>query len=486
MGKPTGFIEYQRKNIPYTPPQTRVRNFLEFKEPPDEEQLKIQGARCMNCGVPFCQSATGCPIDNLIPEWNHLVYLGRWREAYERLVKTNNFPEFTGRVCPAPCEGACVLGSIEPAVTIKDIECTIIDRAFDEGWVHATPPAVRTGKSVCIIGSGPAGLAAADQLNAVGHQVTVYERDDRIGGLLMYGIPNMKLEKKTVERRIRLLQQKGITFVTNAHVGVDHDINQLRAQNDALLLATGATVPRNLPLPGRDLQGIHFAMEFLKANTKSLLDSHLSDGRFINARDKDVIVIGGGDTGNDCLGTSMRHGCRSLVNFELLPQPPQERGEDNPWPQWPRILRTDYGHQEAKAILGQDPRQFSVLSKEFLGDGHGRVVGIRTVRVEWYTEGNRRLFREIPGSEQDWPADLIFLAMGFLGPEQFLAEKLGLETDPRSNLKAPYDRFHTSIEGVFAAGDCRRGQSLIVWAINEGRGAAREIDAFLMGETNLA
>jgi glutamate synthase (NADPH/NADH) small chain len=485
MGKPTGFIEYQRKNIPYTPPQTRIRNFLEFKEPPDEEQLKIQGARCMNCGVPFCQSATGCPIDNLIPEWNHLVYLGRWREAYERLVKTNNFPEFTGRVCPAPCEGACVLGSIEPAVTIKDIECTIIDRAFDEGWVHATPPAVRTGKRVCIIGSGPAGLAAADQLNAVGHQVTVYERDDRIGGLLMYGIPNMKLEKTIVERRIRLLQQKGINFITNAHVGVDHDINQLRAQNDALLLATGATVPRDLPLPRRDLQGIHFAMEFLKANTKSLLDSHLSDGRFINARDKNVIVIGGGDTGNDCLGTSVRHGCRSLVNFELLSQPPHERGEDNPWPQWPRILRTDYGHQEAKAVLGQDPRQFSILSKEFLGDGHGHVAGIRTVRVEWYTEGNRRLFREVPGSEQEWPADLIFLAMGFLGPEQFLAERLGLETDPRSNFKAPYDRFHTSIEGVFAAGDCRRGQSLIVWAINEGRGAAREIDAFLMGETNL-
>jgi NAD(P)H-dependent glutamate synthase small subunit len=328
-------------------------------------------------------------------------------------------------------------------------------------------------------------LAAADQLNAVGHQVTVYERDDRIGGLLMYGIPNMKLEKTIVERRIRLLQQKGINFITNAHVGVDHDINQLRAQNDALLLATGATVPRDLPLPGRDLQGIHFAMEFLKANTKSLLDSHLSDGRFINARDKNVIVIGGGDTGNDCLGTSVRHGCRSLVNFELLPQPPHERGEDNPWPQWPRILRTDYGHQEAKAVLGQDPRQFSILSKEFLGDGHGHVAGIRTVRVEWYTEGNRRLFREVPDSEQEWPADLIFLAMGFLGPEQFLAEKLGLETDPRSNFKAPYDRFHTSIEGVFAAGDCRRGQSLIVWAINEGRGAAREIDAFLMGETNL-
>ncbi|MEX0937964.1 MAG: glutamate synthase subunit beta [Pirellulales bacterium] len=486
MGKPTGFKEYPRKKVPYRDPIERAGDYLEIFTPADEQHLRTQGARCMDCGVPFCQSETGCPIDNLIPEWNDLVYRGRWREALDRLHKTNNFPEFTGRTCPAPCEGACVLGITDPPVTIKNIENAIIDRGFAEGWVVPQPPQRRTGKRVAVIGSGPAGLAAAAQLNRAGHEVTVYERADRIGGLLMYGIPNMKLDKGVVQRRLDQMAAEGVRFVTGADVGNNVDPKKLREENDSLLLATGATKPRDLPIPGRELGGVHYAMEFLTANTKSLLDSKLADGKYISAQDKDVIVIGGGDTGTDCIGTSVRHGCRSMVNFELLPQPPQDRSPENPWPEWPRIFRVDYGHEEVAAKFGADPRQFSIASKEFLDDGHGNVAGIRTVQVEWIKDdAGKWIMAEVEGSEKVWKAQLVLLAMGFLGPEHYVTDLLDLEYDPRSNYKAQHGPFATSVPGVFAAGDCRRGQSLVVWAINEGRGAARATDEYLMGRSSL-
>ena len=485
MGKPTGFMEFQRKAVPYRLPLVRLNDFNEIFSEPDVQHLKIQGARCMDCGVPFCQSETGCPVDNLIPEWNDLVYQSRWRDALDRLHKTNNFPEFTGRTCPAPCEGACVLGITDPAVTIKNIENAIIDRGFAEGWVKPNPPKQRTSKQVAIVGSGPAGLAAADQLNKVGHKVTVYERADRVGGLLMYGIPNMKLDKGVVQRRLDLLAAEGVEFVTGANIGENVDPQKLLAEKDAIILATGATKPRDLPIPGWTLNGVYFAMEFLTANTKALLDSGLSNGNYINAKDKNVIVIGGGDTGTDCIGTSMRHGCKSLVNFELLPKPPDQRGPDNPWPQWPLILRVDYGHEEVSAKFGQDPREYCVLSKEFLDDGSGRVAGIRTAEVHWSKDNGKWQMKEVPGKEREWKADLVLLAMGFLGPEHYLSELLTIECDERSNYKAEHGKYATSIPGVFAAGDCRRGQSLVVWAIHEGRGAARECDRFLMGRTSL-
>lgn len=485
MGKPTGFKEFERATIPYRDPLLRILDFNEFNEKPDERHLKTQGARCMDCGIPFCMSATGCPVDNLIPEWNDLVYRGRWREALDRLHKTNNFPEFTGRVCPAPCEGACCLGVTDPPVTIKNIECTIVDRGFEEGWIVPEPPKHRTGKSVAVVGSGPAGLAAAAQLNKAGHRVTVFERDDRIGGLLMYGIPNMKLDKGVVERRVDLLRAEGVEFVTGAHVGVNVDVHELREKHDAIVLAAGATKPRDLPIPGRQLKGIHFAMDFLRPNTKSLLDSNLDDGQYISAEGKDVIVIGGGDTGTDCIGTSLRHGCNSVVNFELFPKPPAGRAANNPWPEWPRIFRVDYGHQEAAAKFGEDPRVYQLMSKEFFSDGAGNVAGVTTVEVDVDFSSGRPEFKELAGSERQWKADLVFLSMGFLGPEATLAEALGLETDPRSNFKAEFGKFATSLEGVFAAGDCRRGQSLVVWAIREGREAARECDRFLIGKTAL-
>jgi glutamate synthase (NADPH) small chain len=485
MGKPTGFKEFERKKVDWRLPIVRLEDFGEIYTEPTEEHLRTQGARCMDCGVPFCQSTTGCPIDNLIPEWNDLVYQGRWRDALDRLHKTNNFPEFTGRVCPAPCEGACVLGITNPPVTIKNIENAIIDNGFKEGWVKANPPASRTGKSVAVIGSGPAGLAAADQLNKVGHSVTVYERADRIGGLLMYGIPNMKLDKEVVQRRLDLMAAEGVKFVTNADVGRTVDPKQLMAENHALLLATGATKPRDLPIPGRQLKGVHFAMEFLTANTKSLLDSQHADGKFISAKGKRVVVIGGGDTGCDCIGTSLRHGCSQLVNFELLDKPPENRAPDNPWPQWPRVFRSDYGHEEAETKFGNDPRIYCILSKEFLDDGKGNVCGIKTVRVKWVKKDGKVTMEEIEGSEEIIGADLVLLAMGFLGPENYVSELLGLEHDPRSNYKADHGKFTTSVPGVFAAGDCRRGQSLVVWAINEGRGAARAIDISLRGSSTL-
>jgi len=490
MGKPTGFKEFNRKTESYREISLRLEDYGEiFTGTHDVEHLKTQGARCMDCGVPFCQSDNGCPVDNLIPEWNHLVYTDKWKTALNRLHKTNNFPEFTGRVCPVPCQGACVLGLTNPAVTIKNIENAIIDRGFDENWVEAKPPEKRTGKKVAVIGSGPAGLAAAAQVNKVGHDVTVYERADRIGGLLMYGIPNMKLGKDIVDRRVDLLKAEGINFVTNADVGGEGknavDVKTLQSENDALLFATGATKPRDLEVPGRELNGVHFAMEFLTANTKSLLDSDLSDGNFINAKDKNVIVIGGGDTGTDCIGTSLRHGCKSMVNFELLPQSPAQRAEDNPWPLWPLIHRVDYGHEESAERFGRDPREYQILTKEFIDDGKGNVSGVKIVEVKWAKVDDQWAMQEIEGTEKVWPADLVLLSMGFLGPEHYASDAVSIDYDARSNYQAAYGKFNTSIEGVYAAGDCRRGQSLVVWGINEGREAAREIDKYLMGESLL-
>ncbi|MCB1701878.1 MAG: glutamate synthase subunit beta [Pseudomonadales bacterium] len=478
MGKPTGFIEFNRETEPYRDPAVRMVDFKEIYTPHNQAHLEQQGARCMDCGVPFCQSINGCPVYNLIPEWNDLIYNGRWHEALDRLHSTNNFPEFTGRVCPAPCEGACVLGITDPAVTIKNIECAIIDRGFDEGWVKPRSRAQDTGKKVAVVGSGPCGLAAAEQLNTAGHSVTVYERADRLGGLLMYGIPNMKLDKDVVERRIQLMRDAGIEFIVNADVGRSIDPAKLIADNDAVLLATGATMARDLPIPGREATGVHLAMEFLTANTKSLLDSGLEDNSYISAKDKNVIVIGGGDTGTDCIGTSLRHGCKSLVNFELLPQPPISRADNNPWPLWPRIYRVDYGHAEAAERFGSDPRVFSIMSKEFLKDAEGRLTGVVTVNVD-------SQLKEIPGSEKTWEADLILLSMGFLQPEHYINESLGMEVDGRGNFSASKENYRTSVTKVYAAADCRRGQDLVVRAINEGREAAREIDRDLMGNTRL-
>ena len=498
MGNPTGFLEFKRQTFPERPPLERIQDWNEFHLHLTEDDLQRQGARCMDCGIPFCHTGTmpegGCPVNNLIPEWNDLVYQGRWQEALARLHATNNFPEFTGRVCPAPCEGSCTLGLIEPPVTIKSIECAIIDRGFEEGWVVPQPPAIRTGERVAVVGSGPAGLACAAQLNSAGHSVTVYERADRIGGLLMYGIPNMKLEKEKVEQRVDLMRAEGIEFITNCEVGKDIPADRLLEENSAVVLCGGATNPRDLPIEGRELDGVHYAMEFLHGNTKQLLDDKY--GRvpgegfnypFISAEGMDVIVIGGGDTGNDCLGTSMRHGCNSVNMFEILPKPPPERAADNPWPEWPLIFRVDYGHAEVAERFGADPRTFLISTKRFVGDEHGRLKALHTVMIEWVASENgaRPQLREVPGSEKVWPCQLVLLAMGFLGPENPALDQLGVERDARSNAQAEYGKFATNVPGVFAAGDMRRGQSLVVWAINEGRAAARECDRYLMGETSL-
>jgi glutamate synthase (NADPH/NADH) small chain len=491
MGKPTGFIEYLRELPLDRPALDRIRDYNEFHLHLGESKLKEQGARCMDCGIPFCHTGTlisgmasGCPINNLIPEWNDLVYRGLWREALGRLHKTNNFPEFTGRVCPAPCEGSCVLGINATPVTIKNIECTIIDKGWDEGWVKPEPPAVRTGKKVAVIGSGPAGLSAAAQLNKAGHLVTVFERADRIGGLLMYGIPNMKLDKGVVERRVDLLSKEGVTFLTNTEVGKNYPAEKLLKEFDAVVLCTGATKPRDLPIEGRNLKGIHFAMEFLHANTKSLLDQKAPSP--VNASGKDVVVIGGGDTGTDCVGTSLRHGCKSLVQLEILPKPAMSRANDNPWPEWPKVYKMDYGQEEAAAKYGDDPRVYLTTSTKFVGDDSGHVKEVHTMQIEWGKNDKGQFVpKEVPGSQKVLPAQLVLLAMGFLGPEQPLLEQLGVERDARSNAKADYGRFSTSVKGVFAAGDARRGQSLVVWAFNEGRAAARECDRYLMGRTDL-
>jgi glutamate synthase (NADPH) small chain len=494
MGKPTGFMEYARELPLAQSPRERVHRWTEFHGHADDAMLQQQGARCMDCGVPFCHTgaliegmASGCPINNLIPEWNDLVYRGLWKEALERLHKTNNFPEFTGRVCPAPCEGSCVLGISAPAVTIKSIECAIVDRGFAEGWIVPNPPAVRTGKKVAVVGSGPAGLACADQLNKAGHLVTVFERADRVGGLLMYGIPNMKLDKNLVQRRVDLMAAEGVTFLTNCEVGTNYPVAQLREQFDAVVLCGGATKPNDFfaRTEGRQLAGIHFAMEYLHGNTRSLLDSNHADGKYLSARGKDVVVIGGGDTGTDCVGTAMRQGCRSILQLEIVPRPPLVRAPDNPWPQWPKVYKLDYGQEEAEAIFGADPREYAIQTTRFVGDEQGRLAQIHTVRVEWVKDNGRSVPRNVPGSEQVFPAQLLLLALGFSGPENQLLDQLGVEKDARSNARAEHGKFATNVPSIFAAGDMRRGQSLVVWAINEGRGAARECDRYLMGRTNL-
>lgn len=557
MGKPTGFKEFPREAVPYRDPVERANDYLEIFTHAPVEHLMQQGARCMDCGVPFCQSNHGCPIDNLIPEWNDMVYQGRWRDALDRLHKTNNFPEFTGRTCPAPCEGACVLGITNPPVTIKNIENAIIDRGWEEEWIKPCPPDYRTGKKVAIVGSGPSGLAAAAQLNKAGHAVTVYERADRIGGLLMYGIPNMKLDKRVVERRVNLLREEGVTFVTCAHVGKQEDFpsghmtqimqergceiklidpQHLVDEFDAVLLCTGAAKPFDpaAKAPGRQLAGIHNAMDFLTRNTKALLDGDCglqiadcglngeANGEairnpqseirnsldpYISAKGKNVIVIGGGDTGADCIGTSLRHGATSITNFELLAPSPENRAANNPWPEWPRVFRVDYSHAEVKARTGHDPRAYNILTKEFVAAddeeagarsaskgenvSRQRVVGVKTVEVDWSKPvPGGAPFSEVPGSEKVWPAELVLLATGFVGPELQLGEQLGLKTaEPRrgwTTFDALHGKFATNVDKVFAAGDCRRGQSLVVWAINEGRGAARAIDEYLMGFTSLS
>jgi glutamate synthase (NADPH/NADH) small chain len=494
MGKPTGFLEFPRELPLVRDPAKRIADWHEFHEHPDEELLRKQGARCMDCGVPFCHTGTliegltsGCPINNLIPEWNDLVYRGRWREALDRLLKTNNFPEFTGRVCPAPCEGSCVLGISEPPVTIKSIECAIIDKGFEMGWIQPQPPAVRTGKKVAVVGSGPAGLACADQLNKAGHLVTVFERADRIGGLLIYGIPNMKLDKHIVDRRVNLLRAEGITFVTNCEVGKNYPASALREEFDAIVLCGGATRPNDFfaHTPGRHLKGIHFAMDYLTANTQRVLGDPVENGRFISAKGKDVVVIGGGDTGTDCVGTALRQGCKSLVQLEIVNRPPDERAANNPWPQWPKVYKLDYGQEEALAVFGADPRRYAVQTTRFVGDERGYLTEVHTVQVEWVHDNGRYVPRPIAGTEQVLPAQLVLLALGFGGPENQLLDQLGIERDARSNARAEYGKFQTNVEGIFAAGDMRRGQSLVVWAINEGRGAARECDRYLMGSTEL-
>ena len=495
MGNPTGFINVGRALPTERKAGERLSDWLEVYEEIPLKAVEKQASRCMDCGVPFCQSAksefapavAGCPVNNVIPEWNDLIYRGRWKDAIELLHKTNNFPEFTGRVCPAPCEGACVLGINADPVAIKLHEKEIIDHAFKEGWVVAQPPSARTGKNVAVIGSGPAGLAAAAQLNKAGHMVTVYERADRIGGLLMYGIPNMKLQKELVQRRVDILAEEGIVFVTNTEVGKDVSVKQLESDFDAVVLCIGATVPRDLPVEGRELNGVHFAMDFLKANTKSLLDSEHKDGQFINAQGKNVVVIGGGDTGTDCIGTSLRHQCTNAIQLEIMPRPPEKRDEtSNPWPQWPKRLLVDYGQKEAIEIQGQDPRQYLVMTKKIESDGQGNVKAVHTVDITWEQNDKGQMFpQEVAGSEKVLPADIVLIAMGFMGPEGGLVEQFGLEQDNRSNIAADYDKFATSKKGVFAAGDGRRGQSLIVWAIDEGRRCAREVDSYLMGKSYL-
>ncbi|WP_088007006.1 glutamate synthase subunit beta [Indiicoccus explosivorum] len=494
MGKITGFMEYSRKAMPERKPAERANDWKDYTVPMTEEEVQVQGARCMDCGVPTCQSGmelagatTGCPVYHLIPEWNDLVYNGRWKDALEREHVMNNFPEFTGAACPAPCESACILGINEPPVAIRTIERSIIEKGFSEGWVVPDPPDSRTGKKVAVVGSGPAGLAAADQLNKAGHLVTVFERSDRIGGLLTYGIPEMKISFDMVMRRVNILEQEGIRFVVNTEIGKDIPADQLRNDFDAVILCTGATVHRDMKVEGRGLGGIHFAMDFLHTSTKSLLDSNLEDGNFISAEGKDVIVIGGGDTGTDCLATAVRQNCRSLVQFDIYDKKGAIRDEiGNPWPQYPVIHRVEYGQKEAAAVFGEDPRAYAVMTTKFVGGPDGNVKEVHTVNVKLRIdeEGNR-IREEIPGTEKVWKADLVLLAIGFSGPDQGLIREMEIGTNASSAIDAQHGSFRTNQEGVFAAGDARRGQSLIVWAINEGRGAARECDRFLMGSTVL-
>ena len=492
MGKPTGFMEYERKLPQDREPEVRMKDWEEFHTHCSLEELQTQGARCMNCGVPFCHTGDrlvgGCPLNNLIPEWNDLVYHGKIEEAYHRLCKTSNFPEFTGRVCPALCEGSCTLGMNEPAVTVKNIEVHIIDTMFKEGKVKPRIPKKSTEKRVAVVGSGPSGLACADILNQLGHKVTVFERNDRIGGLLMYGIPNMKLDKKIVQRRVDILEKEGITFVTNTEIGKNYPAAKIMSEFDAVVLCCGATKARDLVAEGREeTKGIPFAVDFLKANTKSLLDSNLEDGNYISAKDKHVIVIGGGDTGNDCVGTSIRQGCASVTQLEMMPKPPVKRTENNTWPEWPRILKTDYGQEEAISVFGSDPRIYQTTVKEFVKDGEGKLCKVILVSLtpQKNPETGRTMMVPVEGSEKEVPADLVLIAAGFLGCQDYVADAFGVERNARTNVATEAGSYKTNVDKVFVAGDMHRGQSLVVWAIREGREVAGQVDRSLMGYTNL-
>ena len=494
MGKPTGFLEYERQNSYCVPPLERIQDFHEFHTPLPLEKQRQQGARCMACGVPFCQSgmmiggmASGCPLHNLVPETNDLVYTGNWKQAYLRLSKTHSFPEFTSRVCPALCEAACTCNLNGEPVATKDNERAIIETAFEEGWVQPQKPKVRTGKKIAVIGSGPSGLAAAQQLNRRGHSVTVYERSDRPGGLLRYGIPNMKLEKSVIDRRINLMEEEGVQFVLNTNVGKDITAEELLKKYDRVLLACGASNPRDIQVPGREAKGIYFAVDFLGKVTKTLLDSNFEKVPYEMAKDKNVVVIGGGDTGNDCVGTAIRLGAKSVTQLEMMPKPPVQRTESNPWPQWPRVLKTDYGQEEAIAVFGHDPRVYQTTVKEFLADKKGNVCKAKLIKLKSQKDEKTGRMAMVPveGSEEVIPADLVLIAAGFLGSQKYVTDAFKVAVNARTNVDTKPEGYETSVPRVFAAGDMRRGQSLVVWAIREGREAARAVDESLMGYTNL-
>ena len=494
MGKPTGFMDYERVTGTCVKPAERILNFKEFHIPLSEEEQRIQGARCMECGVPFCQSGmmlcgmtSGCPLHNLIPDWNDLVYHGVWKSAYNRLKKTNSFPEFTARVCPALCEKACTCGLHGEPVSVKENELAIIERAYAEGYAAPKPPRVRTGKKIAVVGSGPAGLAAADQLNKRGHSVTVYEREDRAGGLLMYGIPNMKLDKKIVERKIAVMQAEGVVFETGVNVGRDIKAEKLLKEFDSVILACGAKNPRDLSVPGREAEGICFAVDFLSETTRSLLNSELTDGKAASAKNLQVLVIGGGDTGNDCVGTCIREGAKSVLQLEMMPEPPEERSENNRWPEWPLVKKTDYGQEEAIAVFGKDPRIYKTTVKEFKKNKAGRVTRAVLVSLEAKKDPKtgRTAMVPVAGTEKEVPADLVLIAAGFLGSESYVTDAFKVKVNPRTNVATPEGRYATGTDKIFTAGDMHRGQSLVVWAIREGREAAREVDFSLMGYTNL-
>ncbi len=494
MGKPTGFMEYKRETSKTIEPKERIRNFDEFHIPLSREKQQIQGARCMECGVPFCQSGmtlmgmtTGCPLHNLVPEWNDLVYTGNWEQAFLRLKKTNNFPEFTARVCPALCEAACTCGLHGDPVSVKENEYGIIENAYEKGYADPKPPKVRTGKKVAVVGSGPSGLAAADQLNKRGHSVTVFEREDRIGGLLMYGIPNMKLDKRIVDRKVAVMKAEGVEFVTGVNVGKDVKAAKLLKEYDRVVLACGSSNPRDIKAPGREANGIYFAVDFLKSTTKSLLNSGLKDKDYISAKGKHVVIIGGGDTGNDCVGTCIRHGALSVTQLEMMPKQPDKRTAENPWPEWPKVCKTDYGQEEAIALFGHDPRIYETTVKEFVKDKNGNLSGVKTVKLVWKKDEatGRMSMSEVEGSEAVLDAELVLIAAGFLGSEKYVTDAFGVKVNERTNVATAAGAYQTSVENVFAAGDMHRGQSLVVWAIREGREVARDVDESLMGYTNL-
>ena len=494
MGKSTGFMEYERQVSVAEEPKERIKHFNEFHTHLPKEKQQLQGARCMECGVPFCQAGmdlcgmtSGCPLHNLVPEWNDLVYTGNWQQAYNRLKKTNNFPEFTSRVCPALCENACTCGLYGDPVATKENEYAIIENAYEKGYALPHPPKVRTGKKVAVIGSGPSGLAVADQLNKRGHLVTVFERHDRIGGLLMYGIPNMKLEKRIIDRKIDVMKAEGITFVTNTDIGKDIKPAKLLADFDRVVLCCGSSNPRDITAPGRDAEGIYFAVDFLSRNTKSLLDSDFKDGNYVSAKGKNVIIIGGGDTGNDCVGTCMRHGCKSVTQIEMMPKAPDKRAANNPWPEWPKICKTDYGQEEAIAVFGHDPRIYESTVKEFIKDKNGRLKAVKIVKLAWEKDPQtgRMNSKEVAGSEKIMDCELVLIAAGFLGAQKYVTDAFKVELTPRTNVKTEQDSFKTNVKNVFAAGDMHTGQSLVVKAIRQGRECAREVDESLMGYSNL-